>query len=349
MNVSAVLLAIVALALFLGTLDSVLLRPGRLAKLLFPAGEKIPVPWSWMDAGLILFLFFLMPGTLLTVYELIPEAKRPAILRFERSEFPAEWVRPLEAVDSYREQAERSPAAEASDPNEAPSESSEQIQGAFSDLKQLENEHPLTKLLMMARQSHRFGLIALVIFFAGVVAAPIAEEFVFRRVLLGSVEKSLAGSAQVKAAGAIFVSSAAFAAVHWRTASPVGWTDLSRLLTSTFFTPIALLLTLILSVLWLRKVCHADAKALGWDRKRAAADFLRGVGVFVIFCPQMICMQLALARLFPNAVTDPIPIFFLAVYLGLLVHKTGRLAPAVGMHAALNLFSFVMILIRCKG
>lgn len=332
MNVSAALLAAIALALFLGTLDSILLRPGRWAKLLFPVGERLAVPWTWMDASLILFLFFLMPGTLLTVYELIPENKRPAILRFERSEFPTEPVRPPEAGDARRNHAESEPDTE-----------------TFSDSKRLESEHPLTKLLMMARRSNRFGLIALVTFFAGVVAAPIAEEFVFRRVLQGTVEKTLAGSAKVKAAGAIFVSSTAFAAVHWRMSAPVEQSDLTRLLTGAFFTPVALFLTLILSVLWLRKVCGADARGLGWDRKRVVADLFRGAGVFVIFCPQMICLQLALAQFFPNQVTDPIPIFFLAVYLGLLVHKTGRLAPAVGMHASLNLFSFVMILIRCAG
>lgn len=329
-----------ALALIFASLVWMAFVWRRLLSRLFPptSGERTPVPWEWTDALLIGIVFFFLPGALMSLYDLIPPKSRPASLRFEKNDFSPATLRFLEEEDARAAIAPDETAVEIADESADAPKSTE--------WEKLAKEHGLTRLLILSRSSGRFGFVALFCFLAGVVAAPIVEEFMFRLVFQGSVEKAFPGQARAKRLAAILIPAVLFAAIHYRAVEPLGWNALDRLLTGIVFTPPTLALILAFGLLWLCRVGGASARDLGWDAKQWRGDIARGFGLFALFAPQMFLLQAGLGALFPDRVTDPVPIFFLAIYLGVITSRTRRITPAVGMHAALNLFSFVMIAAR---
>lgn len=213
----------------------------------------------------------------------------------------------------------------------------------------LETAHPLTQLLVRSKGTARYWWAVFFAFLAGVVAAPLVEEFLFRVVLQGALEKKPSGAVTIRSqrfrvAMAIVIPALFFAAIHYR--SPELQRDLDLLFLSIVITPFGLLTTLVFGVLWLKIVRKATRRDLGIVWNHFPTDFCKGFGVFFLLVPILVPVIYQLRFLFPDTVTDPVPIFILALGLGVLYHKTHRYASVVGMHFALNFFSFILLLIR---
>ena len=343
-------LAIAGLLLFY-TLGRVVENKSPFFRALFPMKEKIRPSWDWTDAAVIGLLFFFLPPFLFAFVRSAPESFFHGLTTIQPDALPPSFSL---ADDSTSTAGSKTPGA-----------ARRNLRLVYNDAgeaERLADEHPLTRLLFLLSGSDRFIPVLLLCFLAGVVAAPLVEEFVFRIVFQGALEAlffpadAVPGSLtprqqSFRASTVILLPAILFALIHWRGAGQIETLgDLDDLLTGIAVTPIALTLTGLAALLWLWKVRGATPRRLGWVGSEWRRDFLRGVGVFALFLPIMLLLGAALPVFFPkNTVLDPIPIFILAILLGLLAWRTGRFAAVVGAHMALNGFSFlgILILIYC--
>ena len=200
-------------------------------------------------------------------------------------------------------------------------------------------EHPLTQLV---KQGQGLTIVWFVVFFGAVIAAPLGEEFFFRLVLQGWLEKHESPPFRWKilphgAVSVVFVS-LLFAVLHGG-----GRTEHSAdtLLLLVLGCAIANVCFTVLGVVFLR-LRNATWSDLGLRFHRLPSDFGWAALFFVLFVPPIICIHLAAQSLFPGTVTDPIPLFFFAVVLGFLFYRTRRLAGCVLLHAMLNGYSLMV-------
>lgn len=344
-------LAIAGLLLFY-TLGRVVENKSPYFRALFPKKEKVRPLWDWTDAAVIGLLFFFLPPFLFTLARSAPESFFFGITTIRPDALPPSF--------SLADESERTAVSKNSD---AAQRNLRLVYNDSAQAERLSDEHPLTQLLFLLSGSGRFIPVLLLCFFAGVVAAPLVEEFVFRIVFQGALETlffpadSEPGNRtprqqSLRTAAVILLPAALFALIHWRSAVRIETLgDLNNLLTGIAVTPLALTLTGLAAFLWLWRVRGTTPRQLGWVGAEWRRDFLRGVGVFALFLPIMILLGTALPAFFPkNTILDPIPIFVLAILLGLLSWRTGRFAAVVGAHMALNGFSFlgVLIMIYCE-
>ena len=341
-----VCLALAGLLLFY-LLGRVVENKSRVFRFLFPNNEKPMPPWDWTDAAVIGLCFFFLPPFLFTLARSMPETLffGPASVRVDHLP-PGLSVVNRASEGTSGAETRQNLRIEYADPLQA---------------EELADEHPLTRLLVILSGSDRFLPILVLCFLAGVVAAPIVEEFVFRVVFQGALlaflfrpKGDFSGSQLTKKGESarvlvtILLPALLFAVIHWRGSGRLETLgDLDALVIGIAVTPVALALTGVAAFIWLRKVRQATWRQLGLVRDGWGVDFLRGIGVFLLFLPIMLLLGTALPVFFPEgAVVDPIPIFVLALLLGVLYWRTGRLAAVVGAHMALNAFSFVGILIH---
>ncbi len=204
-------------------------------------------------------------------------------------------------------------------------------------------KHPLTQLI---QQGDGSPLVLLVAFYTAVLAAPFAEEFFFRSVLQGWLErterpfvKKIAG---IPGVFAVTATSLLFAAMHGGGRQEQ---NLDALLPSIIGVGIANTLFPLLAVGLLRLGRGATLKDLGLHFHRLSSDIGKTVLAFFLFVPPVFFLNVSLQTLFPEAVTDPIPLFFFAVGLGFLAYRTRRLVSCVLLHAMLNATSFMALVV----
>ena len=207
------------------------------------------------------------------------------------------------------------------------------------------SQHPVLQLLTHDRSTGTFILVFLVT----AISAPLWEEFLFRLVLLGWMakqENSLSQKTLKRWPVGVFsllFTSLLFALAHFRwNKDPVAAEQLYSVVTIMGITNFV---ALGISLVYLR-VRH-DAKLIDfgfspqhliYDLKTAAIAFLAAV-VPILF------LQVALQRLLPSGFApDPIPLFFLAIVLGILFLRTRRTTSCVALHFYLNTFSLLMAL-----
>jgi len=95
-------------------------------------------------------------------------------------------------------------------------------------------------------------------------------------------------------------------------------------------------LAVIVAVCFLRMrgVTWAD---LGVVPRKLLADVKLGLLASAATIPPVLLLFLLCQSVFPKSVTpDPVPLFFLALALGVLCYRTRRIAPAIVLHAAFN-------------
>lgn len=323
----AICFSILALLLFFYYVGMILLNRHAAVRYIFPSRPQKPVPWDAGDATLIALVFFFLPGVVFGAFQTMPESAKPAFLRFSAPSFASEPSGETDASDVSADGDHR-----------------------------LKREHPLTQLLFASYQNGPFGMVLFLSFLTGVVAAPIVEEFVFRVVIQGAVKRYFFGEETngggspprghdaLRAVMVVVLPAILFAVIHARSARSVeSAADLENLFWGIAATLVSLPLTLLFGVVWLRAVRGATAESLGWD-KNYFVDFLRGLCAFGFFLPLMFLIQGTMSFFFPEAITDPVPIFALSIFLGLLFWRTSRIASPVGMHCGLNFFSFLAIL-----
>jgi membrane protease YdiL (CAAX protease family) len=191
--------------------------------------------------------------------------------------------------------------------------------------------------------------------FAVVVAAPLAEEFLFRLVLLGGLE-----AAQVRhrrrlptlsrllpgGAGPVALSAFVFGMLHFRVAAPPRpWLGYAATIAAAGLAAIA---TLVAGALWLRIVRRARWADLGLVRPLFWVDVGLGLWSFLACGVPIYALHVGLLLVLPSWIApDPLSIFLFGVVWGTLYYRTHRLVPSITAHAALNgamlLLSWLMV------
>lgn len=218
------------------------------------------------------------------------------------------------------------------------------------ELARLSREHPLTQVFVLARRVEHGGWLIVSSLLVGCLLVPVTEEFVFRIVLQRTLVSLLSPPQRWARLSAIVFSALLFAGIHVRGTGPIRPETFTRMATALLTSgPLGAVLTLAFGWLWLRPLRRRGADILfrpDLDLRLIGRGLLAGAGAFLLFLPALRLMEIGLNRLFPNVVTDPIPLFFFALFLGILADRSGRLAPSVGMHISLNCFSFFLLAAR---
>lgn len=210
---------------------------------------------------------------------------------------------------------------------------------AVSQEAVLHTDHPAARVLKESGDPWALGLCIVAV----VAVAAIIEEFLFRLVLQGWLEaiESWASErlpqfrAVVPGAAAVAISSILFAAVHYRPLQPR--VDLRLILFGITAQAILSLLTLGFAAALLRFRTGATLVDLGVVRGKVASDLKLGLLAFLAVTPPVLLVNIAVKVLLPkDVVADPIPIFFLALALGILYCRTHRIVPSIVLHMAFN-------------
>jgi membrane protease YdiL (CAAX protease family) len=222
--------------------------------------------------------------------------------------------------------------------------SAPRAEAAAHDHGKTDTEHPIGRLL---RDSQSPGVFLLCLA-AAVMVAPLTEEFLFRLVIQGWLEKRdrlfrRAGGGRwpgMPGAIPVVVVALLFAGIHFRTATPQ--IDVSIGIRILLGVALANLLTLIVGVAWLRLDAGATAADLGLVPAKLAADVRTGLLGYLAIATIMFPLNAGLSWILPpNIAPDPFSLFPLALMLGFLYYRTHRLAPSIVVHMGLNLTSLL--------
>ena len=214
-----------------------------------------------------------------------------------------------------------------------------------SESAEIARAHPLARMLMLGQE---YPFVFWIAFSAGVIVIPIGEEFLFRLVLQGFMEKverkTIGNSFPMKPHGAIAitVSSIIFASLHSRSTETV-ICDLNELVSGMFAYMVFYIIFIVSASIYLYMVRQATLDDLGIQTKKIPEDIATGFGAAVILLPPILLCTVILNTINPNFVWDPIPIFFLSIGLGYLYFKTHRIIPSIILHATLNGISFFTV------
>ncbi|MEN6459514.1 MAG: CPBP family intramembrane glutamic endopeptidase [Thermoguttaceae bacterium] len=207
-------------------------------------------------------------------------------------------------------------------------------------------EHPVGRVLL-----ERPGVSAVLVSVAlAAIVAPLVEELLFRLLLQGWFEslerRSRRGARLCRPfmAGVVPVTLVAllFAGIHFREPEPVSMP------TIVYFQNVQLvasLLTVGVLIGWLRFAVGATFEDLGIVRSKLMADIKLGlVALAATLAPIYGVATVAKALLPAGVVADPIPLFPLALVLGILYYRTHRIVPAIVMHMGFNAAAVLLAL-----
>jgi len=200
--------------------------------------------------------------------------------------------------------------------------------------------HPLVDLITADPGPVTWLLCILV----AVVVAPLVEEFMYRVVLQGWLEaeerrtRRRIPELRRLAPGVlpVVIVSTLFALRHFRTAdAPM---EPETLRQRMLLHAVSSLLAFGVAMWFLRIRSGATAVDFGFVGKRFFADVRLGLLVFAaVGAPILLVQNVMVKYVFPSSVAaDPIPLFFLAVVLGVVYYRTHRITPVIVVHLALN-------------
>ena len=219
--------------------------------------------------------------------------------------------------------------------------------------QKLLQEHPITQLIVRGQADPR---VFLVVFLVGVVIVPIAEEFLFRLLLQGYVEKQEARlrkflrlhgiHSALRGLFAVLCSSTIFAAIHWRsTAEETPLQEMFDGFLALIIGYFAVLTTITTYLLFIRGASPGD---LGIDWRKIPGDCILGMKAACFLLPPVYLLNIGLVKSVGTLgfTLDPIPIFFFAVGTGLLYYRTHRILPCIVPHVMLNGISIAIVYIN---
>ena len=315
-----------------------------------------PAPWGIFDAFILLALFFYIPGWVSSAMEFLPDSFRNRWLTVQESEVSDffDLQKTAEKEDSSLEPERGSRFLKLTEKILKPEslvklyrETSASLGSSGTEKqtdKVLRGEHPLTVLMAAAGRIPRLKWVFFLCFTAAVITAPITEELLFRVVFQRGLEHSINSSLVT-----LLIPAFLFAVIHFRQPGGIGSIgDLNRLLNGIAASVFGHLLIIFCAIAWLRGVRSAAWSDLGFTANRIFRSFLIGIGTFLICFPLMMLAQLLFRHFFPDIVSDPIPIFVLALGLGILFRRRRNFISIYVMHASLNLTSFCGILFLLK-
>ena len=228
--------------------------------------------------------------------------------------------------------------------------SDERLINPFSQ-EELSEQHQLTILMQKAG---RYPIIIIVCFLMAVVVAPLSEEFLFRVLLQGGIEATLRREYGLSAwckRIPILVTALIFAAIHIRAPQETIDGHYIDLLFKGFVANIAgSLAAIFILVILLRKLYRIRWSDIGlWDFKRLPRDAAGALLLLLVILLPILIVNYSVTTLakqldIPGSVTDPVPLFLLAMVLGTLYFRTRRFVTVFFLHAFFNLFSFLMML-----
>ncbi|NUQ66161.1 MAG: CPBP family intramembrane metalloprotease [Pirellulales bacterium] len=178
--------------------------------------------------------------------------------------------------------------------------------------------------------------------FVVVVVAPVVEEFLFRLVLQGWLERIERHGLRhrglrrkIYGAMPILVTAVLFASLHFRTVQPK--LDPARVIDMLSQVAVWNLVVLGLGVALLRLRSGATLADLGLQPQRILPDIGLGLTTFFAIAPPIYFLQAVLHYFLSDFFApDPITLVFFAVALGLLYFRTHRITAPVALHVALN-------------
>ncbi len=218
--------------------------------------------------------------------------------------------------------------------------------GDSSPPEQRDTYHPVFDLLRRDGSAGTWLLCIVVV----VVVAPITEELVFRLALQGWLAKKerawrrRAAALRRVSPGWIPVAAVAlwFASQHARGAEqPLDPEVLRNLLAVTGAFGVV---TALFAISILVASGGASLRDLGLVPERLGSDVRLGMVAFLAVGPPVMALQDVLGRfVLPETVApDPIPLFVLALALGGLYYRTGRIVPSIVLHMMLNAVSLLL-------
>lgn len=220
------------------------------------------------------------------------------------------------------------------------------VEAALGEKPQI--DHPL----VVAVRSHPGPGVILLAFFVAVLMAPVAEEFFFRLLLQGWLERlegqwrhrMLALRRLTPGLLPVAITSFAFAAPHFRLARTV--VDPDTVLWPMTLNAVAQLVTMAIAVGLIRLRTGATMEDFGVVPSAFRRDVGVGVLAFVAMAAPVYTTQYALTFVLPEKVApDPITLLFFAAVLGFLYFRTHRIVPSVALHMALNVTSLTISLL----
>jgi len=216
------------------------------------------------------------------------------------------------------------------------------------DVDKADTEHLITRLIEHGRSN---PAVLILCGLAAVVAAPIAEEFLYRLLLQGWLERlweehrgqmPLLRRVLPGGIGPILLVAVVFAQAHFRVATAPEAPQI--LLLRLIGGGAASLATVVFAVVLLKCRVGATAADLGWNREKLPGDAARGVLAFLLIAAPLYAAQMGLRSFLPKYIPpDPFTLFPFAVLLGFLYYHTHRLAPAIVLHMSLNATTLLVL------
>jgi membrane protease YdiL (CAAX protease family) len=186
-----------------------------------------------------------------------------------------------------------------------------------------------------------------------VLVAPLIEEFFFRVLLQGWLEavwsRRRRKHPELRSAPMswipIVLPAALFAIMHFRASKePPSPQYLAVLFLAQMG---ANMLAFWLAVVVLRFATGATAADLGWKPEKLRGDLKLGLLALLAAIGPVLALQGVLMGLVKwkgiDYAPDPIPLFFLALVLGTLYHRTHRIAPSLVLHIAFNATAIALL------
>jgi membrane protease YdiL (CAAX protease family) len=211
--------------------------------------------------------------------------------------------------------------------------------------------HPVLLLIQAAPN----GLTLAVCLLTAVVLAPLVEEFLFRLLLQGWLERNeLARQSEVDGETplpraalplSLWLPAAIFALFHARSGGEIAPPEqIIRFLLASAVSRGGLLL---FGIAWLKLRPNqsttigsspASWRDLGIVPEKFGSDVRLGLAGLAAVIVPVLGLQALLNHLLADTqiAPDPVPLFFLALVLGYLYRQTHRIVPAVVLHAGLN-------------
>jgi membrane protease YdiL (CAAX protease family) len=188
-----------------------------------------------------------------------------------------------------------------------------------------------------------------IVFFVVIVVAPLLEEFRYRLVLQGAIEKyerllrHPIPLGRVGSRGLLSISMTAvyFASVHAR--SPDATFDMADAFQALAAQCVAFPFVMLGSIAFLA-LRGATLKDFGVQTDHFFQDVRTGVLTFLLIALPLYGVQVSLSELFPDRVVDPFTLFPFAIVLGFLYFRTHRIVPSIVLHMSLNATSVVLLM-----
>lgn len=213
--------------------------------------------------------------------------------------------------------------------------------------------HPLALLLLQDRD----WFTAVLCVVSAVIIAPVAEEFLFRLVVQGWLQRCESESfhnssylpRHYRRFLPVLATSLIFSLMHFR-AGPVSL-PLHALKINILITAIVQTVIFAVCMAWLRNQTGATASDLGFKRESLWHDVKIGGLASVAVIPPVYALHIGLTFFLHDRTSvsiDPIPLFLFSLALGYLYQQTGRLLPSIVLHVVLNASSIVLLLAETK-